>query len=117
LSHGDDVVYDAHHNKRSIREELEELATRCGAIPVVVWIKTPHSVALHRGQTREATQDQRQLSEEKMRESMTRHAASMDEPSLSENAIEISGELPFEKQYAIFEQKVGEIRHEQAERP
>jgi len=106
LSHGDSVVYDAHHNKRSIRAELEQLAAKCGAVPVVVWIKTPYEVALNRGQQREATEDQRQLSEEKMLESMNRHAASMDAPVKGENSIEISGELPFEQQYAIFEREL-----------
>ncbi len=106
LLHGDSVVYDAHHNMRKTRLELEKLAKRCGALPVVVQIVTPYEVALERGQAREATVDQRQLSAEKMHETMQRHLKNTDHPDSSENVIEISGELPFEEQHLIFKDRV-----------
>ena len=106
LSRGISVVYDAHHNMRSTRADLEKLAQQYQATPVVVRIVTDHDVALQRGQNREATIDQRRLSEAKMLEVMQRHAANTDEPLPSENVIEISGEIPFEEQYAIFRREL-----------
>lgn len=110
LVRGNDVVYDAHHNKRVDRETLEQIAARCKALPIVVRIKTPYEVALKRGQTREAKVDQRQLSEEKMREVMARHQANTDEPIETEKVIVIDGELPFEKQYKEFESQLAEFQ-------
>jgi len=102
LIRGYDLVYDAHHNKRVDREELEKIAARHDTQPVLVWVKTPYEVALKRGQTRLAQIDQRQLSEEKMREVIARHEAATDEPQASEFVVTINGELPFEEQFNEF---------------
>lgn len=106
LKAGHSVVYDAHHNKRSIREALEKLALDYQAKPVVVWIKTPREIALLRGTDREAADDSRQMTKEKMLESMNRHMANFDEPSESECVIEIDGTIPFELQFEIFRQHI-----------
>lgn len=104
-----DVVYDAHHNKRTDRLALEKLTAKNNALPILVWIKTPYDVALKRGQDRKSQADQRQLSEEKMREVMDRHQAYMDLPDASENVIEIDGQQEFAKQFAVFCNGVNEI--------
>lgn len=109
LMHGDSVVYDAHHNKRIDRASLEELAKRCGALPVVVWVKTPYEVALKRGQLRTAQADQRRLAEEKMREVMDRHQRYTDEPVKSEQVIIIDGQQLFDDQFDSYERQLKEI--------
>lgn len=109
LKAGHSVVYDAHHNKRSIRARLEELAEEHGAVPVVVWIKTPYEVALKRGQTRDTTPDQRRLSEEKMIETIERHMANFDEPVESELVITIDGTIPFEEQLASYKRQISSL--------
>lgn len=107
LGRGYDVVYDAHHNKRGDREKLEKIAAAHNAKPVVVRINTPFEVALKRGQTREASVDQRQLSEEKMREVIARHQAATDEPTDEELVIDIDGQVPFEDQFVSFKKQLG----------
>lgn len=109
LAAGHSVVYDAHHNKRSIRAGLEMLAGDYAAVPIVVWVKTPYAVALKRGLEREATADQRRLSEEKMKETMERHMANFDEPVAGEKVITIDGLLGFEEQFASYEQQLMSI--------
>lgn len=99
LKAGHSVVYDAHHNKRGIREGLEALANEYSATPIVVWVKTPHEVALKRGQTREAAADTRNMSEEEMLASMNRHMANFDEPYETEKVIVIDGTASFTEQY------------------
>ena len=106
LKSGHTFVYDANNNKRSIREGLCELATECGARPVVVWVRTPYDVALQRGQTREAATDTRNMTEEKMLAAMTRQIAAFDEPGADEFVIEIPGTIPFEEQFSIFEERL-----------
>lgn len=109
LKAGHDVVYDAHHNKRSIRQEQERIAHEYGAYPIVVWIKTPQEIALKRGQTRKADSDSRQNTEEKMRASMQRHMENFDEPSDAEKVITIDGTIPFDEQYKSFTLQLEQI--------
>lgn len=109
LKAGTSVVYDAHHNKRSIREDLEQLTARYNAVPIVVWVKTPHSVALVRGQTRPAAADSRTMSEQQMRESMERHMANFDEPTKDESVIVIDGTVDFTEQYKEFKKQLANL--------
>lgn len=106
LASGIDVVYDANHNKRSDRTELEALAAKYGAKAILVWIKTPPEVALKRGQTREESHESRKFTEEKMREVMERMKANTDEPQDDELVIVIDGQTPFEDQFASFKQQM-----------
>lgn len=109
LSNGQDVVYDAHCNKRSDRDQLGKLASAHGARVVLVCIETPRDIALHRGMTREATVDQRQLSEDEMREVMDRQTALSDAPGSDEIVVNIDGTIPFEEQFASFEKQLSEL--------
>jgi predicted kinase len=115
LQAGHSVVYDAQQTKRENRLGIEKIAKDTGAIPVLVWIKTSPEVAARRGQERETRADSHQYTTEKMTYLVNRFEKVTDLPETEENVIEISGELPFEEQLAIFEQKVEAIRHEQTE--
>lgn len=110
LRAGHTVIYDAQQTKRRDRKHVEELAASAGAIPVLVWIKTSPQVALRRGQEREARADSHQYTEEKMRMLIERFSNVTDLPGLDENVIEISGELPFEEQFGVFEEAAKKIR-------
>jgi len=112
LSNGQDVVYDAHYNQRSKREELEKIAQKNNAQVILVRINTPYDIALQRGQNREAAPDQRKLDEHHMREVIERHRANTDEPLSSENVIDVSGEVPFDEQYKSFKESLKEYRSE-----
>lgn len=109
LECGQSVICDAHHNKRSDREAFEILAKQYDASVVLVWIQTPFVLALARGQQREAKADQRQLSEQDMREVMERHEAAMDKPAEEENVIIIDGQQPFDQQYESYQKQIKEL--------
>lgn len=115
LAAGQDVVYDAHHNKRLIRQKNGEVAMRYGVVPVIIWIKTPFEVALQRGQDRTEQLDQRRKTEEDMRRVIERHQASMDDPDETEHVIVIDGLLPFTRQRDAFEAGVRQIFDKEAQ--
>ena len=108
LAAGCSVVYDAHHNKRDHRAKNEKLAKQYAAVSILVWIKTPYEVALRRGQERAASADQRQHSEERMKESIARHMANFDAPVDGERVITIDGLVDFEKQYDSYLSQLAE---------
>lgn len=106
LKAGHSVVYDAQQTKRENRRNIEAIAEECGAVPILVWIRTSRGVALQRGQEREAREDSNQYDAEKMAYLIDRFESVTDLPEESENVIEISGELPFEEQYEHFRQGI-----------
>lgn len=116
LRAGHSVIYDAQQTKRRDRKSKEELAKKVDAIPVLVWIKTSPQVALRRGQEREARADSHQYDAEKMKMLVERFDKVTDVPEPNENLIEINGELPFEEQYAVFEQEVAVLRRGMGEK-
>jgi predicted kinase len=109
LKAGHSVVYDAQQTKRRDRKNIEKIAGSVGALPILVWIKTSPEVALRRGQEREAGADSNRYSEDKMKMLIDRFSEVTDLPDSSENVVEVSGELPFAKQYAAFEEKVAAL--------
>ncbi len=102
LQQGTDVVYDAHHLRRSTRQNLYKLVKKNRAIPLLIWIQTPHDVALRRGQLLEATADQRKNNETEMRKLIARHEANMELPNEDENVIAIDGQKDFTEQWDSF---------------
>ncbi|HSX28457.1 MAG TPA: ATP-binding protein [Candidatus Saccharimonadales bacterium] len=103
------VIYDAQQTKRENRRNIEEIAHGSGAIPLLVWIKTSRETALKRGQEREARDDSHQYTAEKMEYFIDRFDSVTDLPEPTENTIEISGELTFEKQYLSFQGQLEKI--------
>jgi predicted kinase len=103
------VVYDAHHNRRDIRKELENMTREHGAVPIVVWVKTAEDIAIERAQAREATVDQRRLTEEEVREVITRHMKYFDEPDQTENVIIIDGTENSSTQFESYEKQVAQF--------
>ena len=106
LRAGHSVVYDAQQTKRKDRRGIEKLAANANALPILDWVKTDKSVALRRGQEREARADSHQYSAEKMEMLIDRFDAVTDLPDASENVIEINGELTFKQQYESFKQQL-----------
>lgn len=102
LRSGVPVVYDAIHTKRADRIKQEAVAREFDALPVLVHIETPHEVAAERGQSREASPDQRKFEAGKMREVIAHFADTLEPPEPNENVITIDGQLPFEQQYRQF---------------
>lgn len=109
LRAGHSVIFDAQQTKRRDRKHIGEIAASVGAIPVLVWIKTSPETALRRGQEREARADSHQYSEEKMKMLINRFDKVTELPEANENVIEISGELPFEDQFASYGKQLEKI--------
>lgn len=107
---GHSVVYDCNANKYEERAKMAMIAREAGGLGIVVRIQTPHAVAVRRGLEREEADDQPKFLVETAEQVVERFAKEIEEPSERENVIEISGELPFEGQYTIFEREVGKFR-------
>lgn len=105
------VVYDAQQTKRENRRGIEKIAADCDAIPVLVWVKTSRETALRRGQERDAGDDSHQYDAEKMAWLIDRFDSVTDLPESDENVVEISGEVPFEEQYKVFETCVATLKN------
>lgn len=110
LAAGHSVIYDAQQTKRENRRNIEKIAREAGAIPVLVWVKTSRETALKRGQEREARHDSHQYAAEKMAYLIDRFDEVTDMPESDENVIEISGEIPFSEQLAVFRAEVGRFK-------
>ncbi len=109
---GHSVIYDAQQTKRENRRNIEKIAQESNAVPILVWIKTSKETALKRGQERESRADSHQYTAEKMEYLIDRFDSVTDLPETDENTIEISGEMAFDDQYSVFEQRLREIRDE-----
>lgn len=112
LKNGNSIICDSHFNKRPDRDRLARIADSHGAHVILIHVKTPHDLALKRGQEREESDDSRRLSEELMREAIEKHHITTDEPGDDERVIEIDGMIPFEDQYESFKKQLAEIRDE-----
>jgi predicted kinase len=106
LKAGYSVVYDAQHNKRVHRHQLEVLAAEFNTLSVVVWIKTPYEVALKRGIEREEKPDQRRKSEAEMRAALDFFIDAIEAPDSNERLITLDGTASFAEQYASFNEQL-----------
>jgi len=107
LSSGKSVVYDtARFNGTQNRQTIRTLADEVGARLVIVRIDTPREVAHHRVMTREETDDQRKMSDERAQEIFQFHDTNTVDPDPSERVITIDGQAPFDEQFASFEQQL-----------
>jgi len=102
LESGTSVIYDAQLSKRRDRRQIEAIAKECGATPVIVWMRTDKDVALKRGIERADRDDSHRYDEELMRTLIRMFDRGLERPGDDENYIEISGEIPFDEQYALF---------------
>lgn len=102
LQSGTSVIYDVQHNQKAIRDKTAKLGTDNGAIPVVIWVKTPVDIALQRGQDRDLTPDQQKHDYESMKEAIEKHMKLIEYPTEEEKVIVIDGTVSFEEQYLSF---------------
>lgn len=109
LAAGCDLIYDTNTNKRALRKAGMEQAVKFGATPVIVRLEVPYEVALQRGQEREEQADQRQHTEDGMRNLIDRIQDNTDPFDVSEPVVTLDGQKPFEEQFAEFERQAKEI--------
>lgn len=109
LESGNSVLCDYQHNEKAFRDKRASLAAEHGAIPVVVWVKTPRDTAIERGAKRQELLDQRRHSLEKMETLVDKYIDLIEVPDGDELAIEVDGTLPFESQYLSFNRQLQEL--------
>ncbi len=102
LAAGYNVIYDCNANKFDERNKMATIATQHGGEAIVVYIKTPHEIAIERITKRQASHDSLQKNPEKAREIVERFASNIEEPHDSEHVVELSGEVTFDQQYEKF---------------
>jgi predicted kinase len=105
------VVLDANYNQRATRRTFEDPAYRYGAIPIVVWVKTPIPVAKERIQSRVETTGQ-VIFDPRIIEKMLKR---MQPPKDDENVIVLSGLHSTKEQKASFEEQFGRLKAEQGQ--
>lgn len=110
LKAGMSVVYDAQMVRRSDRRGIEQLAAECGALPVLVWIRTSKETAYERGISRDDRADSHRYDEALMRKLVDLFDKRTELPGSDENLIKISGEVPFDEQLHTFEMAIGRLR-------
>ena len=106
---GDSVICDMDNHKKSGRRAFEKIAKEFGVTPVIVWIRTPWSVALKRTKTRKPADDSRRFSIKEAPRLMQEHMVHFDEPTFRENKIEIDGTVTFDEQFRDFEKQLKQI--------
>ena len=112
LKSGHSVIYDANMSRVQDRSQLVTFAYEYGAQPIIIRMKTPQVVSLQRLQQREEHDDQMKHDTAKAKATLDRFVAELEEATEAEQAIEISGEVPFDEQYAGFQVGLEKMLHE-----
>ncbi len=109
VSAGHDLIYEANNNKREHRRHTQKLASKYGAVPLVVHLEVPYDVALKRIQEREDASDSRPFDKQGARELLDRIQSNTDPFDDDELVVNLDGRLPFDEQFAEFERQVKEL--------
>ena len=102
LKTGCSVIRDYQHDSWQEREEVRQMAHKCGALPVIVWLKIPAETAIERTIARPDSPDSIKFDEAFIRDAVKRHLERLESPTNRELYVEIDGRLPFENQYETF---------------
>lgn len=102
LRNGHSVIYDSNTTKRAHRERMPEIAKRASADHVLVWIKTPETVARQRLKDRKPDGNPFELPVSDEVFERMRDLAEL--PGVDERPVIIPGDIPFVKQLDIFEE-------------
>jgi predicted kinase len=106
LKSGNSVICDYQHNARSMRAARARVATDNGAVPIVVWVRTPRDEAIRRGSERPASLNHRQHSVDKMDALIERTLTQLEEPVSPEKVIVIDGLMSFPDQWVSFQRQL-----------
>lgn len=109
LSAGVSVVYDTNAMRKSQRHELRELARKKNAKTVLVWFQVDADTCFNRLRTRD-----RRTSDDKFAADYTvtefrQYSAAMQQPSVTEDYVVVSGKHTFNSQKAAFFKKLMEL--------
>jgi predicted kinase len=109
LRAGYSAIYDAQHNHLAERDRDRRIADEFGAAAIIVWIKTPYEIALHRDTHRAESPDQRRKSDDHMRRSLEMHMKALETPGVGELLITLDGTLPFSQQYKSYTEQLSRL--------
>jgi predicted kinase len=106
LAYGANVIYDAFNGKKWVREDLRDLAAKCDAQPITVWIKTPEKLAFGRATGRGDSEFSWSMPPERHPKNVAQYEPPVNEPNL----IEIDGQVDFDKQFKSFSLQLENLR-------
>lgn len=93
LQEGSSVVYDDNNIRFEHREELREVARRCNARPVVVYLNTPMKVIRQREATNRNTGERHEVEQENFQAVLEQ----LETPTVDENMLEFTPNMDIEK--------------------
>lgn len=100
------IILDANHNAKSVRKDIAKKITDAGGIAVVVWVRTPLSLAKGRTEVRKITEGH-ELFEPNLVEKMARR---LEEPGVDELVIVIDGQASTLEQQESFDRQWRDLR-------
>jgi predicted kinase len=100
------VVQDANHNQRHVRQKIERIAKEYGAVPIVLWVKTPEETAKQRIQSRAETEGH-VIFDPNIIETMRKNT---DLPTSDELVITLNGLHSTEKQQKEFDEQFAALQ-------
>ena len=98
---GRSIICDYQHSTKAKRHATCQLAKEIGALPILVYVKTPPNLAIQRGTTRVGW-DSIRRDELYMRRLVADALTRFEAPDESEVVLEIDGRWEFAKQFAAF---------------
>lgn len=99
------IVHDANHNSRQVRQEIARKVIAEGATPIMVWVQTPLEIAKQRTEVRKITEGH-ELFESNLVEKMAKR---LEEPGDDELVITIDGQATASGQQKSFDEQLSAI--------
>lgn len=106
LSAGLSVVYDVNMMRGAQRRALRDMARKAGAQPLVVWLQIDADTAFARGQKRDRRRIDDRYAAQMDRGSFDSIASHMQNPSMSEDYVVVSGKHVFNTQFSAVTRKL-----------
>jgi predicted kinase len=108
LSAGLSVIYDVNAMRLSQRRVLREMARKCHAEPVLIWLQIDAESAFNRAGSRDRRRSDDKYAAPSDRATLERIAGGMQNPQ-NEEYIVISGKHTFESQLSAFVKRTREL--------
>lgn len=109
LNAGLSVVYDANALRASQRRQLRDLARKCHAQPLLIWLQIDVESAFNRGLKRDRRRADDKYALTYDRSSFDTIGAHMQNPTMAEDYCVVSGKHVFTTQYSAVTKKMREI--------
>jgi predicted kinase len=109
LNAGISVIYDINAMRTVQRHALREMARRCHAQPLLIWLQIDNESAYTRASKRDRRRSDDKYSANLDRPTFDRFAGHMQNPALSEEYVVISGKHTFNTQFTAAAKRLREL--------